>query len=183
MNESEGKNRQYGPHTNAFKTLVNKIYIYRMPSYGNRIFYSLGFLALTCLVILVATGTTMAFFGQTWWLTNPVGIYFRSIHLWTAQSFIAILILHILVGFLTSGYRPPRRMIWVFGAIIFFLSLIQTEFGYGLRGDFGSQYRAVSGADFWNGSYLGYWLNPLNYLQTFSIHVVIIPLFILLLFI
>ena len=173
---------QYGPHTNALKTLRDKVYFHRLPSYGNKIFYSLGFMALTCLLLLAVTGITMAFMGQTWWLTNPWGIFLRSVHLWTVQAFIFILILHILVGFTTSGFRAPRRMVWVFGAIIFCLVLIQTEFGYGLRGDFSSQFRAVSGADFWNGAYLGYWLNPLNYTQTLVIHTAIIPLTILLLF-
>ena len=173
---------QYGPHTNALKTLRDKVYFHRLPSYGNKIFYSLGFLALTCLVLLAVTGITMAFMGQTWWLTNPWGIFLRSVHLWTVQAFIFILLLHVLVGFTTSGFRAPRRMVWVFGAIIFCLVLIQTEFGYGLRGDFSSQFRAVSGADFWNGAYLGYWLNPLNYTQTLVIHIAIIPLTILVLF-
>ena len=182
-NESEKSPQDYSPQTNAFKTLLNKVYFHRLPSYGNKIFYGLGFLALTCLVILAASGITMAFMGQSWWLHNPWGIYVRSVHLWTVQAFIAILILHILVGFTTSGFRKPRRMVWVFGATIFCLALIQTEFGYGLRGDFSSQFRAVSGADFWNGSYLGYWLNPLNYNQEFALHVAIIPLAIFLLFI
>ena len=182
MQDEKDESQEYGPETNAFKTLVDKIYIHRMPSYGNKIFYSLGFMALTSLLILIATGVTMAFLGQNWWLTDAWGIYFRSVHLWAAQAFIAILILHIIVGFSTSAFRAPRRMIWVLGALIFSLVLIQTEFGYGLRGDFSSQYRAVSGADFWNGAHLGYWLNPLNYSQTFAIHVVIIPLTILFLF-
>lgn len=181
--EQEPSQDQYSPRTNAFKTLIDKVYFHRLPSYGNKIFYSLGFMALTCLVILVVTGITMAFMGQTWWLTNPWGIYFRSIHLWTVQAFIAILVLHILVGLTTSGFRAPRRMVWVFGALIFCLVLIQTEFGYGLRGDFSSQYRAVSGADFWNGTYLGNWLNPLNYTQVFALHTAIIPIAILVLFI
>jgi len=174
---------EYGPRTNAFKTLADKIYIHLMPSYGNKIFYSLGFMALTTLLMLIVTGTTLAFFGPNWWLTTPWGIYFRSIHLWSAQALIAILILHILVSFSTSAFRAPRRMIWVLGALIFSLVLITTEFGYGLRGDFSSQYRAVSGADFWNGAHLGYWLNPLNYMQTFALHIVIVPLTILFLFI
>ena len=173
---------EYDPKTNAFKTIIDKVYFHRLPSYGNRIFFSLGFLALTCLTLLVVTGVTLAFMGQTWWLHTPLGIYVRSAHLWTVQFFIAILILHIIVGFSTSGFRPPRRMVWVFGALIFALVLIQTEFGYGLRGDFSSQYREVSGADFWNGAHLGYWLNPLNHAQEFSIHVIIIPLFIFLFF-
>ena len=181
MNEDQDPT-EYGPRTNAFKTLREKIYFHRLPSYGNRIFYSLGFMALTCLLLLTITGITMGFMGQTWWLFSPWGIFVRSIHLWTVQAFIFILILHVLVGFSTSGFRAPRRMVWVFGAIIFALVLIQTEFGYGLRGDFASQYRAISGADFWNGTYLGYWLNPLNYTQTFIIHVAIIPLTIFFLF-
>ena len=182
MNE-EQEPSQYNANTNAVKTLIDKVYIHRLPSYGNKIFYSLGFMALTCLCMLVATGIALTFMGQSWWLTSPWGIYVRSAHLWSVQAFIAILILHGSVVFITSGFRPPRRMVWVFGATIFCLALIQTEFGYGLRGDFSSQFRAVSGADFWNGAHLGYWLNPLNYIQVYSIHVVIIPLFIFMLFI
>ncbi|MBU6323537.1 MAG: cytochrome b N-terminal domain-containing protein [Patescibacteria group bacterium] len=174
---------EYGPKANAFKTLVSKIYLHRLPSYGNKIFYGLGFLALTSLVLLIISGSVLAFMGQDWWLHDPVGIYARSVHLWSVQAFIAILILHILVGFFTSGYRPPRRMVWVFGAAIFALVVFQTEFGYGLRGDFSSQFRAVSGADFWNGARLGYWINPLSHLQEFALHVAIIPLSILGLFV
>ncbi len=167
----------------ALKTLRDKMYIHELPSYGNKIFYSLGFLTLTSLIFLVGSGIVLAFMGQTWWLTTGWGIYVRSVHLWSVQAFIALMVLHILIGFLTSGFKPPRRMVWVLGAIIFCLALIQTEFGYGLRGDFSSQFRAVSGADFWNGSYLGHWLNPLSQLQTFALHVAIIPLIILGLFV
>ena len=181
MDENQGSPKE--ERANAFKTLIGKVYFHRVPSYGNTTFYSLGFLAPTCLTVLVVTGITLAFMGQTWWLTNPWGIYVRSVHLWTVQAFIIVLLAHILVGFMTSGFRPPRRMVWVFGATIFCLVLIQTEFGYGLRGDFSSQYRAVSGADFWNGAHLGYWLNPLNYTQAFALHVAIIPFAIFALFI
>ncbi len=183
MHQDEPRDSEYSPRTNAFQTLLDKIYFHRLPAYGNTIFYGLGFLALTCLVLLAASGMTLAFMGQAWWLANPLGIYVRSLHLWTVQAFIFILILHALVGFATSAFRKPRRMVWVFGAIIFCLVLIQTEFGYGLRGDFESQFRAVSGADFWNGAYLGNLMNPLSHLQEFALHVAIIPITILLLFI
>ena len=151
---------------NAFKTLADKVYIHQVPSYGNKIFYGLGFLALTSLALLIVTGSITAFMGKSWWLFSPLGVFNRSVHLWTVQALIFILTLHCLVGFVTSGFRPPRRMVWVFGSMIFCLALVQTEFGYGLRGDFSSQWRAVSGADFWNGAYLGWWLDPLSTLQT-----------------
>lgn len=175
--------RQYSASSNAIKTLADKVYIHELPSYANKIFYGLGFLALTCLALLVVTGFTTAFMGKSWWLLNQFGIFTRSVHLWSAQALIFILTLHCLVGFVTSGFRPPRRMVWVFGSTIFCLAIIQTEFGYGLRGDFQSQWRAVSGADFWNGAYLGRWLDPLSILQTLPLHVAIIPIAIFMLFI
>jgi hypothetical protein len=174
---------RYNATSNAFTTLADTVYIHQLPSYGNKIFYGLGFLALMSLVLLVVTGSATAFMGQSWWLFSPWGIFTRSVHLWSVQAFILALTLHFLVGFLTSGFRPPRRMVWVLGATIFCLALVQTEFGYGLRGDFSSQWRAVSGADFWNGAYLGWWLHPLSTLQVFPLHVAIIPIAILLLFI
>ncbi len=175
--------QEYPAATNAFTTLRDKIYIHELPSYANKIFYSLGFLALTALLMLVATGIVLAFMGPTWWLTSTWGIHFRSIHSWSVQAFMAILFCHVLVGLSTSAFKPPRRMVWVFGAIIFCLALIQTEFGYALRGDFSSQYRIISGADFWNGAYLGWLINPENLTLDFATHVAIIPLTILGLFV
>jgi hypothetical protein len=175
--------KEYAPSANALRTLRDVVYIHKLPSYGNTIFYGLGFLTLTSLILLILSGATLAFMGQAWWLGSPLGVYVRSVHLWSVQAFIALLILHMLVGFVTSAFKPPRRMVWVFGALIFSLALFQTEFGYGLRGDFSSQFRAVSGADFWNGAYLGYVINPLSHLQEFAIHVAVIPLAILALFV
>ncbi len=154
-----------------------------MPSYGKKFFYALGFLALTSLVILITVGIIMAFKGPTWWLSAPLGIYFRSVHMWAVQAFMVILVCHVLVVFLTSGFKAPRRMVWVFGATIFCLALIQSEFGYALRGDFSSQYRNISAADFWNGAHLGWYINPESFAQVFAIHTAIIPIFILLLFV
>ncbi|MDE2019276.1 MAG: cytochrome b N-terminal domain-containing protein [Patescibacteria group bacterium] len=153
----------------------DRIFILKVPSYGNSIFYSLGFLALTCLAVLTASGLVMVFFGSAWWLANPWGIFLRSIHLWAAQAFILIILLHALVVFLTSGFKPPRRLTWVLGAVVAVLAVTEAEFGYGLRGDFSSQYRSLQAADFWNGSYLGKWVNVLNNAQMFGVHVVIIP--------
>jgi cytochrome b6 len=160
----------------AMRAIKNKLFILEVPSYGNKIFYSLGFLALTCLAILTVTGVIMVFFGSAWWLTSQSGILFRSIHLWAAQAFILLIILHFAVVFLTSGFKPPRRLTWVLGAIVFFFVLAEAEFGYDLRGDFSSQYRALQGADFYNGAYLGKFINTLNYAQVYGIHIIDIPL-------
>jgi hypothetical protein len=100
----------YPPHYSAtkirFKTLADKVYLHELPSYGNKIFYGLGFLALTSLALLVVTGSITAFMGQSWWLFKPFGVFTRSVHLWSVQAFILALTLHCLVGFITSGSAP-----------------------------------------------------------------------------
>lgn len=163
------------PEASALEVVLDKVYMHKLPSFGNRIFYGLGFLALTALMTLVATGLAMVAFGPTWWLTDHLGSYLRSVHDWSAQAFIAVLMLHITVVFLTSGFKKPKRIVWALGATIFCLALVQTEFGYGLRGDFQSQWRAISGADFWNGAYTGYFFNPENFNQIFGSHILIVP--------
>ncbi len=170
-------NHQRSPK-NIVRALKEKFLIMEVPSYGNKLFYSLGFLALTCLAILVVSGVIMVFFGPTWWLANPWGIFFRSIHLWAAQAFILIIILHVVVVFSTSGFKAPRRLTWVIGAIVFILALMEAEFGYGLRGDFSSQYRALQSADFFNGAFLGKFINTLNYAQIYGLHIIEVPIII-----
>ncbi len=161
---------------NPFRTVLNKLYILEVPQYGNRIFYSLGFLALICLATLAASGTIMVFFGPTWWLTTGWGVFLRSIHLWATEAFILIIILHGFVVFSTSGFKKPRRLTWVLGSLAFILVLAEAEFGYGIRDDFSSQYRMLQAADFFNGSYLGRFINTLNQGQIYGIHIIVIPL-------
>ena len=67
-----------------------------VPAYANRFFYSLGFLSMTCFVILVATGVVMVAYGPDWWLTSGTGKYFRSVHLWATQAFVLFIILHLM---------------------------------------------------------------------------------------
>lgn len=154
---------------------LSKMMIHDVPAYGNRLFYSLGFLSMTCFMILIVTGVVMAIGGPDWWLTNGVGKYFRSIHLWATQAFVLFVILHLMIVFFTSGFRKPRRLSWVIGALMFFFVLAEAEFGYVLRGDFSSQWRSLQGADLYNGAGIGNWLNNLNYRQIYGIHLVLIP--------
>lgn len=158
-----------------------RLMIEEAPHYANRFFYSLGFIAATSFALLVVSGIVEVFKGSTWWLTDPVGVFFRSLHMWSTQAFIVFILLHLIVVFLTTGYRGPRRWTWVLGVCMFVFALIETELGYALRGDFSTQWRALQGADFFNGSGLGWWINPLNEFQVLGIHVAIVPFIIILL--
>lgn len=153
--------------------------IHEVPAYANKFVYSLGFLSMTCFVILIATGVVMVAYGPDWWLTSGVGRYFRSVHLWATQAFVLFIILHLIIVFFTSGFKKPRRLTWVIGALMFVFVLAEAEFGYVLRGDFSSQWRGLQGADLYNGTGIGGWLNNINYQQIYGIHVVAVPVIIL----
>lgn len=127
--------------------LVKAVMIENVPSYANKIFYSLGFLSMICFFTLIITGSVMVFFGSDWWFTTRPGEFMRSLHLWSLQAFVVFMILHLFIVFLTGGYRSPRRFLWVLGALMFFLVLAEAEFGYVLRGDFSPQWRSLQGAD------------------------------------
>lgn len=162
----------------GFSQLVKTIWLEQVPSYGNKIFYSLGFLSMICFLVLILTGVLLVFFGPDWWFTNPFGVFVRSVHLWAVQAFVVFVILHVIIVLLTGGYRPPRRFVWVIGGLMFFLALMEAEFGYVLRNDFSAQWRSLQGADLYNGSGLGKFINNLNYAQIYGIHIIIIPLLI-----
>lgn len=153
--------------------------IHEVPAYANKFVYSLGFLSMTCFLILIITGTVMAAYGPDWWLTTSTGHYFRSVHLWATQAFVLFVILHLIIVFFSSGFKKPRRLTWVIGVLMFLFVLAEAEFGYVLRGDFSSQWRSLQGADLYNGTGIGAWLNNINYRQIYGIHVVVVPLLIL----
>jgi Cytochrome b(N-terminal)/b6/petB len=149
--------------------------IQKVPEFGNKFFYSLGFLSMISFILLLLTGIIMIIFGPNWWLINPVGVFFRSVHLWSTQAFVLFIILHLFVVFSTSGYKKPRTLVWILGVLMFVFVMAETEFGYVLRGDYSSQWRSLQGADFYNGSYLGKLIDTLNYKQMYGFHIVIIP--------
>ncbi|MHB1009889.1 MAG: cytochrome b N-terminal domain-containing protein [Propionibacteriaceae bacterium] len=166
----------HAPRKRPLVEALNSLMIEKVPSYGNKFLYSLGFLSMISFLVLLVSGVVMVFFGPNWWLTTRTGGYMRSLHLWATQAFVLFMILHLLIVFFTSGFKKPRRLTWVIGVVMLFVVLAETEFGYILRGDFSSQWRSLQGADFYNGSGMGSWINPLNYAQVYGIHIAFIPL-------
>src|SRR5665647_3434471 len=62
---------------------ANQLMIEKVPSYGNKFLYSLGFLTMIAFVMLLVSGVLMTLFGPNWWLTSRLGGYTRSVHLWS----------------------------------------------------------------------------------------------------
>ncbi len=65
----------------------------------------------------------------------PFGQFIRNIHYWCANFLVGVLFLHGLRVFFTGAFRPPRRVNWVIGLSLFFLTLAANLTGYLLPWD------------------------------------------------
>jgi ubiquinol-cytochrome c reductase cytochrome b subunit len=125
--------------------------------------FMLGEIALWSFVILLLTGTFLAFFfvpssasvvyhgsytkldgitmSQAYQSTLNIsfdirgGLLIRQIHHWAADLFMAALTIHMLRVFFTGAYRKPREVNWLIGIALFSLGLIEGLFGYSLPDD------------------------------------------------
>ena len=125
--------------------------------------FMLGEIALWSFVILLLTGTFLAFFfipsaapvvyhgsyvkldgltmSQAYQSTLNIsfdvraGLLMREIHHWAADLFMASLTIHMLRVFFTGAYRKPREVNWLIGIVLFTLGLLEGLFGYSLPDD------------------------------------------------
>jgi ubiquinol-cytochrome c reductase cytochrome b subunit len=125
--------------------------------------FMLGEIALWSFVILLLTGTFLAFFfvpstGEVVYHGSYVkldgismseayqstlnisfdirgGLLMRQIHHWAADLFMAALTIHMLRVFFTGAYRKPREVNWLIGIALFTLGLLEGLFGYSLPDD------------------------------------------------
>ncbi len=125
--------------------------------------FMLGEINAYAFVILVVTGTFLAFFFDP--SPNPVvyrgpyalldgttvskayasaldlsftvngGLLIRQIHHWTALLFLAGIIVHMGRIFFTGAFRKPREINWVLGVLLFLLALLAGFTGYSLPDD------------------------------------------------
>ena len=125
--------------------------------------FMLGEIALYCFVILIATGTYLAFFFEPSLarstyegsyeplrgtvvsdayrsvvhlsLDVPGGLLIRQTHHWAANIFIVAIILHLLRVFFTGAFRKPRELNWTLGLVLLTLGLLEGFAGYSLVDD------------------------------------------------
>jgi len=167
-------------NSSGFSSILKLFYIYEVPSYGNNFFFTIGVYLLELFGVLALTGIIMLIFGPYWWDLTATGTFVRSIHLWAAEAFVTLMLIHFTVQLFTSAYRQ-KKLVWMIGTVLLLLVLLQYAFGTGLRGDFVSQWNDAEGADLWNGMGLGYWINPLNTGAVMGWHVAVLPLLLIVL--
>lgn len=125
--------------------------------------FILGEIALYSFLILVVTGTYLAFFfrpsGQPIAYVGSYGplrqvemseayasvlnisfdvrggLFVRQIHHWAALVFVAAIALHMCRVFFTGGYRRPRQLNWVIGVTLLFIAIFSGFTGYSVVDD------------------------------------------------
>jgi ubiquinol-cytochrome c reductase cytochrome b subunit len=125
--------------------------------------FLLGEVALYSFVVLLLTGTFLAFFfdpsmtevkynGSYAPLKGIVmsqayntalgisfdvrgGLIMRQMHHWAALLFMAAIVVHMLRTFFTGAFRKPRELNWIVGLTLFWLGFVEGFAGYSLPDD------------------------------------------------
>jgi hypothetical protein len=148
----------------------------RQPAYVSSWIYVFGVGALAALGVAIVSGFTIALGGTDWWHTNPVGHFFNSLHLWSVELFMALLVIHLWGKFWMAAWRGRRTLTWITGVVAFVASIIECFTGYLSQQNFDSQWIATNGKDAFNAVGVGAFFNLMNFGQMLLWHVVLIPI-------
>ena len=154
----------------------NKLLPDRQPAYVSSWIYVFGVGALVALGVAIVSGFTIALGGTDWWHTNPVGHFFNSLHLWSVELFMALLVIHLWGKFWMAAWRGRRTLTWITGVVAFLASIIECFTGYMSQQNFDSQWIATNGKDAFNAVGVGAFFNLMNFGQMLLWHVVLVPI-------
>jgi len=187
----------------GLEELVNKhLRQFRTPK-GATFWSTLGFVTLIAFIIQAVTGIMLLLyyvphpehaFKSVQAITNdiPYGWLFRLIHNVGGNVIVGVVIIHLVHVFLRVSYKKPREITWVSGVLMFFLVLLacitgqllpwhQTGFWQTTVTSTIPAFLPVIGEGI--SSYMrgGEFVTGITLSRFFSFHVVIIPVFIVLL--
>jgi hypothetical protein len=145
------------------------------PAYVASWVYVFGVGSLAALGVVIASGCALALGGPDWWHYNPVGHFFNSLHLWSVELFMALLVIHLWGKFWMAAWRGRRTLTWITGVVAFVASVVECFTGYLSQQNFDSQWISTSGKDAFNSVGVGAFFNVMNTGQMLLWHVVLIP--------
>jgi Cytochrome b(N-terminal)/b6/petB len=148
----------------------------RQPAYVASWVYVFGVASLAALGVAIVSGFAIALGGVDWWHTNPVGHFFNSLHLWSVELFMALLVIHLWGKFWMAAWRGRRAMTWITGVIAFMASVIECFTGYLSQQNFDSQWISASGKDAFNSAGIGAIWRAMDFGQMLLWHVVLVPI-------
>ncbi|MCW2936487.1 MAG: hypothetical protein JWM19_7449, partial [Actinomycetia bacterium] len=83
------------------------------PAYVASWVYVFGVGSLAALGVVIASGCALALGGPDWWHYNPAGHFFNSLHLWSVELFMALLVIHLWGKFWMAAWRGRRTLTWI----------------------------------------------------------------------
>jgi hypothetical protein len=146
------------------------------PAYVASWIYVFGVGSLAALGVAIVSGFALALGGPDWWHYNPVGHFFNSLHLWSVELFMALLVIHLWGKFWMAAWRGRRTLTWITGVVAFLASIIECFTGYVSQQNFDSQWISASGKDALNSVGAGAFFNVMNFGQMLMWHIVLIPI-------
>src|SRR5579884_4030149 len=148
----------------------------RQPAYVASWIYVFGVGSLAALGLVIASGIALALGGPDWWRTDVVGHFFNSLHLWSVEMFMALVVIHLWGKFWMAAWRGRRAATWLTGGLAFLVSVVECFTGYLSQQNFDAQWIATNGKDAFNAAGVGSWFNLLNFGQMLMWHIVLVPL-------
>ncbi len=148
----------------------------RQPAYVASWIYVFGVGSLAALGVAIVSGFALALGGPDWWHYNPVGHFFNSLHLWSVELFMALLVIHLWGKFWMAAWRGRRTWTWITGVVAFVASVVECFTGYVSQQNFDSQWISASGKDAFNSVGVGAFFNVMNFGQMLMWHIVLVPI-------
>ncbi len=148
----------------------------RQPAYVASWVYVFGVGAMVSLGVVILSGILITLGGPDWWHTDAVGHFFNSIHLWSVELFMALMVIHLWGKFWMAAWRGRRRTTWITGVVAFVASVVEAFTGYLSQQNFDSQWIATNGKDAFNAAGIGAFFNVMNFGQMLMWHIMLVPL-------
>jgi hypothetical protein len=148
----------------------------RQPTYVASWAYVFGVASLAALGVAIASGFALALGGPDWWHYNSLGHFCNSLHMWSVELFMALLVIHLWAKFWMAAWRGRRALTWMTGVVAFMASVVECFTGYLSQQNFDSQWISTSGKDAFNSVGVGAFFNVMNFGQMLMWHIVLVPL-------
>ena len=148
----------------------------RQPAYVASWVYVFGVGSLAAFGVAIVSGFAISIGGPDWWHTNSVGHFFNSLHLWSVELFMALLVIHLWGKFWMAAWRGRRALTWMTGVVAFVVSVVECFTGYLSQQNFDSQWIATNGKDAFNAAGVGAFFNLMDFGQMLLWHIVLIPI-------
>jgi Cytochrome b(N-terminal)/b6/petB len=148
----------------------------RQPGYVASWIYVFGVGSLAAFGVVILSGFALALGGPDWWHYNSVGHFFNSLHLWSVELFMALLVIHLWGKFWMAAWRGKRAWTWITGVVAFVASVVECFTGYVSQQNFDAQWISASGKDAFNPVGVGAFFNIMNFGQMLMWHIVLIPI-------